>query len=189
MTWEPGLYMRKSTKNSHKNTSLWNDILDFSSNFYHFLSGHTTPMRFSSHTNSIEVLGRLDSIHSPHKSPTGQCCPSHRLQKWSKETEISLIFTTFWGYTTPNCLPSRTNELKVLRRLVSTHFYERHVFGATYHRIRQLLQMVFSHPPLGPPWNWFPGRTNGIREGRRVHLIQVHLRDRSRVAIVLSTVG
>jgi len=50
----------------------------------------------------------------PHKSPIEQCCPSHRLQKWSKWTEVSLIFTIFLGYTTPKCLQSRTNELKRL---------------------------------------------------------------------------
>ena len=60
-----------------------------------------------------------------------------------------LIFTIFLGYTTPKCLPSRTNELKVFGRLKSTYFYERHVLGAIYHRIWQQLQMVFSHPPSG----------------------------------------
>jgi len=37
----------------------------------------------------------------------------------------------------------------VFGRLESTHFYERHVLGATYRRIWQQLQMVFSHLPSG----------------------------------------
>jgi len=113
--------------------SKWTEIVQI----FIIFSVYTTPQWFSGQTNSIGVFGRLGSIHIPHNSPTEQCCPSHRLQKPSKWTEISLIFTIFLGYTTPKCLPSRTNELKVFGRLESTHFYERHVLGAIYHRIWQ----------------------------------------------------
>jgi len=59
-------------------------------------------------------------------------------------------FHHFLGVSTPKCLPSRTNELKVFGRLESTHFYERHVLGVIYHCIWQQSQMVFSHPLSGP---------------------------------------
>ena len=136
------------------------------------------------------VLGGLNVIYNPHKSPTAQCCPSYRLQKWSKLTEISLIFTICLEYTASKCPPSQTNELKVFGRLESTHFYERHLlYWALYTIVSGNNYKWCSHIPPQGPWNWLPGRTNGIRGGSRVHSIQLHSRDCSRVTTVLCTAG
>jgi len=89
-------------------------------------------------------------------------------------------FHLFLGYTPPKCLSSRTNELKLFGRLESTHFQETHVLGAIYHRILQQLRMVFLYLLLGP-WHWLPGQTNGMRGVEKLHSIQLHRRDHSRV--------
>jgi len=105
-------------------------------------SRYTTPKWFSGQINSICVLRRLETqLISPTKTQLSSVSRRIDFKKDRNKPE-------FLSRSPPQ-ISSRTNELKVFGRLESTHLYEKHVLDAIT-SIWQQLQMVFSHPPLGP---------------------------------------
>jgi len=69
-----------------------------------------------------------------------------------KLDENNYNFHRFFLGTVPKVSLSQIIEVRILRKVGITHFYERNVSTANYHHIRQQLQMMVLHPfPLSEP--------------------------------------